>query len=79
MTMISAKISDELKELLSGENVNIQLSVPQLVEKAISRGEAQLLRTGRSQPKQENIQVVHLKINTLLRKRLLKTKSIGVT
>ncbi len=44
--MISAKISDDLNKLLSGKNVNIQLSVPQLVEKAISRGEAQLTSDG---------------------------------
>ena len=44
--MISAKIGDELQELLSGENVNIQLSVPQLVEKATTRGEAKLTADG---------------------------------
>ena len=44
--MISAKIGDELNNLLSGENVNIQLSVPQLVEKATSRGEATLTADG---------------------------------
>lgn len=44
--MISAKISDDLNKLLSGKNINIQLSVPQLVEKAISRGEAQLTSDG---------------------------------
>ena len=44
--MISAKISDDLNKLLSGKNVKIQLSVPQLVEKAISRGEAQLTSDG---------------------------------
>lgn len=44
--MISAKISDDLNKLLSGKNINIQLSVPQLVEKSISRGEAQLTSDG---------------------------------
>ncbi|CAM3249038.1 phosphoenolpyruvate carboxykinase (ATP) [Filibacter tadaridae] len=44
--MISTKIGDELKNLLSGENVNNQLSVPQLVEKATSRGEAKLSADG---------------------------------
>ncbi|MCG7335950.1 phosphoenolpyruvate carboxykinase (ATP) [Sporosarcina sp. ACRSM] len=44
--MISAKIGDELQELLSGKNVNMQLSVPQLVEKATSRGEAKLTADG---------------------------------
>ena len=44
--MISAKIGDELNEFLSGKNVNIQLSVPQLVEKATSRGEAKLTADG---------------------------------
>jgi phosphoenolpyruvate carboxykinase (ATP) len=44
--MISAKISDDLNKLLSGKNVNIQLSVPQLVEKTILRGEAQLTSDG---------------------------------
>lgn len=46
MTMISAKMSDKLKDLLSGKNVKIQLSVPQLVEKATARGEAQLTADG---------------------------------
>ena len=44
--MISAKIGDELQELLSGENVKIQLSVPQLVERATTRGEAKLTADG---------------------------------
>ena len=44
--MISAKIGDELNNLLSGGNVNLQLSVPQLVEKATSRGEATLTADG---------------------------------
>ncbi len=44
--MISAKINDELTNLLSGENLNVQLSVPQLVEKATTRGEAILTADG---------------------------------
>lgn len=44
--MISAKIGDELQELLSRDNVHMQLSVPQLVEKATSRGEAKLTADG---------------------------------
>lgn len=44
--MISAKIDNGLKELLASEHVHIQLSVPQLVEKATSRGEAVLSSTG---------------------------------
>ena len=44
--MISAKISDDLNKLLAGKNVKVQLSVPQLVEKSISRGEAQLTSDG---------------------------------
>ncbi|MFC5589902.1 phosphoenolpyruvate carboxykinase (ATP) [Sporosarcina soli] len=44
--MISARIGDELQELLSGKNVHMQLSVPQLVEKATSRGEAKLTADG---------------------------------
>ncbi|WP_438312085.1 phosphoenolpyruvate carboxykinase (ATP) [Sporosarcina sp. FA9] len=44
--MISTSISETLKDLLSGENVNVQLSVPQLVEKATTRGEAQLTADG---------------------------------
>jgi len=44
--MITTKISDDLNNLLSGENIKIQLSVPQLVEKAISRGEAELTSDG---------------------------------
>ncbi len=46
MTMISAKMNDKLKDLLLGKNVNLQLSVPQLVEKATARGEAQLTADG---------------------------------
>lgn len=44
--MISAKVNDELKTLLTGDNINIQLSVPQLVEKATARGEATLTADG---------------------------------
>lgn len=35
-----------LKDLLSGQNIHVQLSVPQLVEAATSRGEAVLTREG---------------------------------
>ncbi|MDF2067957.1 phosphoenolpyruvate carboxykinase (ATP) [Bacillus sp. Cr_A10] len=44
--MNSIDTVSELNELLAGENVHIQLSVPQLVEKATSRGEAVLTSTG---------------------------------
>ena len=44
--MISSKVSDELQLLLSGKNINNQLSVAQLVEKATSRGEAELSADG---------------------------------
>ncbi|MEO4051840.1 phosphoenolpyruvate carboxykinase (ATP) [Solibacillus sp. CAU 1738] len=44
--MNSVEIANELKELLSGANINNQLSVPQLVEKATSRGEAMLTVDG---------------------------------
>ena len=44
--MNSVEIANELKELLKGENINTQLSVPQLVEKAITRGEAILTIDG---------------------------------
>ncbi len=44
--MNSVEISNELKELLSGTNIKVQLSVPQLVEKATSRGEAILTVDG---------------------------------
>src|SRR4051794_8363933 len=44
--MISAKIGEELKDLLSKNNVYIQLSVPELVEQATSRGEAVLTADG---------------------------------
>ncbi|MGN4123998.1 phosphoenolpyruvate carboxykinase (ATP) [Lysinibacillus sphaericus] len=44
--MNSVEIANELKELLSGGNINVQLSVPQLVEKATSRGEAMLTVDG---------------------------------
>ncbi|MEK4230409.1 phosphoenolpyruvate carboxykinase (ATP) [Solibacillus sp. FSL H8-0538] len=44
--MNSVEIANELKELLSGGNIKVQLSVPQLVEKATSRGEAMLTVDG---------------------------------
>ncbi|AYC29912.1 phosphoenolpyruvate carboxykinase (ATP) [Paenisporosarcina cavernae] len=44
--MNSVNTQTELNELLTGHNVHVQLSVPQLVEKATSRGEAQLTSTG---------------------------------
>ena len=44
--MNSVEIANELKELLNGENIKTQLSVPQLVEKATSRGEAMLTVEG---------------------------------
>ncbi|WP_274307796.1 phosphoenolpyruvate carboxykinase (ATP) [Solibacillus daqui] len=44
--MNSVEIANELKELLNGENIQTQLSVPQLVEKATSRGEAMLTVEG---------------------------------
>lgn len=45
-TMNSVEITNELKELLKGENILEQLSVPQLTEKATSRGEAILTVDG---------------------------------
>lgn len=44
--MNSVEIANELKELLNGENIKVQLSVPQLVEKATERGEAALTVDG---------------------------------
>lgn len=44
--MNSIDTVSELKELLAGNNVSSQLSVPQLVEKATTRGEAVLTSTG---------------------------------
>ncbi|MCB6745941.1 phosphoenolpyruvate carboxykinase (ATP), partial [Anaerostipes hadrus] len=44
MDLIGA--SDDLKFLLSGENVRMQLSVPQLMEKIIERKEAVLTTEG---------------------------------
>lgn len=44
--MNSVEIANELKELLSGQNIKVQLSVPELVEKATSRGEATLTVDG---------------------------------
>ena len=44
--MISAKIDDTLKSLLSGSNVTIQASVAELTEKAAAKGEAQLSADG---------------------------------
>lgn len=44
--MTSVNLANDLKELLNGTNINMQLSVPQLVEAATSRGEAVLTREG---------------------------------
>ncbi|SFC59067.1 phosphoenolpyruvate carboxykinase (ATP) [Bacillus sp. OV322] len=44
--MNSVDISNELHQLLSGSNVHVQLSVPQLVEKVLSRKEGVLTSTG---------------------------------
>ena len=44
--MNSVEIANELKELLNGGNIRNQLSVPQLVEKALARGEARLTIDG---------------------------------
>ncbi len=44
--MISAKIDDTLKSLLSGSNLTIQASVAELTEKAAARGEAKLSADG---------------------------------
>lgn len=44
--MNSVDIANELKELLNGGNVKVQLSVPQLVEEATARGEASLTVDG---------------------------------
>lgn len=44
--MNSVNIANELKDLLSGQNVHVQLSVPRLVEEATSRGEAVLTKEG---------------------------------
>ncbi|MEJ9281293.1 phosphoenolpyruvate carboxykinase (ATP) [Ureibacillus thermosphaericus] len=44
--MNSVEIANELKELLKSGNINTQLSVPQLVEKAVTRGEAKLTIDG---------------------------------
>ncbi|EGA90681.1 phosphoenolpyruvate carboxykinase [Planococcus donghaensis MPA1U2] len=44
--MTSVNFANDLKELLTGQNVHVQLSVPQLVEAATSRKEAVLTREG---------------------------------
>ena len=44
--MNSVNTINELNDLLNGQNVHVQLSVPQLVEKATGRGEAVLTSTG---------------------------------
>src|SRR5690606_28841569 len=44
--MTSVNFANDLKDLLTGPNVHVQLSVPQLVEAATSRGEAVLTREG---------------------------------
>ncbi|MEH6990251.1 phosphoenolpyruvate carboxykinase (ATP) [Cytobacillus firmus] len=44
--MNSVSISNELSELLNGSNIQVQLSVPQLVEKVLNRNEGSLTSTG---------------------------------
>ena len=44
--MTSVNIANDLNDLLNGPNVRVQLSVPQLVEEATSRGEAVLTADG---------------------------------
>ena len=44
--MSSVKIEQEINQFLRGQNILIQQSVPQLVEKVLSRKEAQLTSTG---------------------------------
>ncbi len=44
--MNSVSIPTELNELLSQDNVRVQLSVPQLVEKVLKRNEGILTSTG---------------------------------
>ncbi|MBA9025908.1 phosphoenolpyruvate carboxykinase (ATP) [Peribacillus huizhouensis] len=44
--MNTVGISNELHQLLAGSNVNVQLSVPQLVEKVLKRNEGILTSTG---------------------------------
>ena len=44
--MSSVKIEQEINQFLKGKNILIQLSVPQLVEKVLSRNEGQLTSTG---------------------------------
>jgi len=44
--MNSVDVSNELHQLLAGKNAHIQLSVPQLVEKVLSRNEGELTATG---------------------------------
>ncbi|ANU25827.1 phosphoenolpyruvate carboxykinase (ATP) [Planococcus versutus] len=44
--MTSVNFANDLKNLLAGQNVHVQLSVPQLVEAATSRKEAVLTREG---------------------------------
>jgi phosphoenolpyruvate carboxykinase (ATP) len=44
--MNSVSVSNELSQLLSHDNVHIQLSVPQLVEKVLTRNEGLLTSTG---------------------------------
>lgn len=44
--MNSVSISNQLTDLLKGNNIQVQLSVPQLVEKVLSRGEGLITSTG---------------------------------
>ncbi|KON86661.1 phosphoenolpyruvate carboxykinase [Sporosarcina globispora] len=44
--MNSVSISNELSQLLNGSNIQVQLSVPQLVEKVLNRNEGSLTSTG---------------------------------
>ena len=44
--MNPVNFSSNLKDLLNGQNIRVQLSVPQLIEAATSRGEAVLTKDG---------------------------------
>ena len=63
--MSTVNVQIGLHELLNGSNAQIQLSVPQLVEKVLMRNEGKLTSTGAFLLQQENIQDVLLKINLL--------------
>lgn len=75
--MNSTHTEDGLNSLLAKENVHVQLSVPQLVEKVLSRNEATLTSTGAIRVSTGKYTAGLRKINLLLKNRQQKIKLAG--